>query len=131
MRFVLLIAAAGCTEHVQLGGDTLPGLVALDVSPPTDAIAFTAVGAPAQRVAYVATGHFKDGSSRDVTELVDWTTYNPFPGMFEHPGDYLASGAAAGRATSWAACSGRSPPRPRSSPPFTCTTRTCPRRRPT
>jgi len=98
---VILTIALGlgpaCTEHVQLGGDAkLPGLLSLAVTPPDTAIAFDDLGAPAQHVAYVATGSFEDGTTRDVTALVAWSADNPYPGMFADRGDYLATGTAAG-----------------------------------
>ncbi len=98
MRWLLAaLVVAGCTEHVHLGdGGQLPGLVALAIAPGDITIELADIGA-SQRVAYAATGTFEDGSSRDVTAKVVWSVDNPYPGAFEHPGDYLATGAAAGK----------------------------------
>jgi len=99
MKAPLLVGIAllvGCTERIQLVGEPIPGLLALDVTPPHAQIEITDLGQPAQTVAYSATGHFRDGTSRDVTALVDWGTDNPAPGSFSEPGAYRTSGSAAG-----------------------------------
>jgi hypothetical protein len=96
MRWPIALLVAGCTEHVQLGGDELAGLVALEVSPASPAIAFDGFDGEDQHVAFTALGSFSDGSTRDLTAVVDWSTDNPFPGAFAGPGDYTATGLAAG-----------------------------------
>jgi len=101
---VALVALGGCTERVQLVEEALPGLVSLEVTPAETALAITDLAQPPQTVTYTALGRFVDGTSRDVTALVEWTTDNAGPGSFVERGSYTTSGAAAGhvaiRATS-------------------------------
>jgi hypothetical protein len=54
----------------------LDGLVSLTVAPPTQAVTFQP--GDSGMATYTATGTFSDGSSRDVTSLVLWTTSVPF-----------------------------------------------------
>jgi hypothetical protein len=85
MRALLAIALAACTEHVQLGsrpGDPIPNLVALEVTPAETTLAIDDLAAPPEHVAFTALGTFKDGSARDVTDLVAWSTDNVEPGSF-------------------------------------------------
>lgn len=89
------VALAGCIEHVQLDRDDLPGLVAIEVSPGDDTVALALPGPP-QTVAYRATGRFADGGLRDITDRVEWTVDNPFPGTLAAGGSYTTSNAAAG-----------------------------------
>lgn len=96
MRGALLVLVAACTEQVQLAGDDLPGLVALEVSPGEERIAFDRVSPSAQHVAFVATGRFEDGHVEDVTDRVHWAGTTPYPGRFDAPGDYTATGEAVG-----------------------------------
>jgi hypothetical protein len=105
MRYALLLLV-GCTEHIQLGGDDgIPGLAALEVSPPEETISFDRVSPPAQHVAFTATGSFEDGHTEDVTDRVQWSASTPYPGTIDN-GDYTATGEAVGhvgiRATSGA-----------------------------
>lgn len=105
MRYALLLLA-GCTEHIQLGGDDgIPGLTALEISPSEETIAFDRVSPPAQHVAFTATGSFEDGHTEDVTDRVQWSASTPYPGTIDG-GDYTATGEAVGhvgiRATSGA-----------------------------
>ena len=94
---IVVVASSGCTEHVQLGDHgAIPGLVSLEVSPATTVLAIDDLSQPAQTVTYTATGTFIDGSTRDVTSLVDWTTDNDAPGAFAMPGEYRTSNTAAG-----------------------------------
>lgn len=95
IRLALALVVAGCTQTVQLD-NRLGGLVSLDVAPPDATIAITDLGEPAQTVAYTATGHFDDGSTRDVTAYVTWSVDNAAPGGFAQPGTYTTSNAAAG-----------------------------------
>ncbi|HEY4244736.1 MAG TPA: hypothetical protein VGM88_33205 [Kofleriaceae bacterium] len=97
-RALLALALVGCVEHVQLspGDGPLAGLTAIDLAPPQTTLAFTGLGAPPQALDLVATGHFSDGSERDVTAALTWTTDNAAPGTFVAPGHYVASGAAGG-----------------------------------
>jgi hypothetical protein len=95
MRLALLVALAGCLEHVELAGDSLPGLEAIEVSPAQQTLAIVLPSSP-QTVAYTALGHFADGSTRDITAELAWTTDNPAPGAFITPGTYTSSNAAGG-----------------------------------
>src|SRR5438067_747405 len=83
----VLVVLAACTERVQLGPNTgsLPGLVALDVTPKDTKVALVGLAAPPQAIAYTAMGMFVDGTSRDVTALVGWSTDDPYPGAFAMP----------------------------------------------
>lgn len=94
---IALVAVLGCAERVQLAGDDLPGLVAIDVSPAADTLAITLPGSP-QAVEYAAVGQFSDGSTRDITALVDWTADTSAPGSFA-ASTYTSSNAAAGHVT--------------------------------
>jgi hypothetical protein len=89
------VALAGCVEHIQLDRDELPGLVAIEVSPGEDTISLTLPGSP-QVIAYRATGRFDGGDARDITDRVEWTADNPFPGALAAGGTYTTSNAAAG-----------------------------------
>jgi hypothetical protein len=95
---VVMACWSGCTERIQLdrpdGG--LPGLVSLEVSPATTTLTIVDLAQPPQAVAYTATGTFEDGSSRDVTMEIAWTTDNDSPGAFVAAGNYHTSNAAAG-----------------------------------
>src|SRR5438552_23864 len=95
IRTLALVAMAGCLEHVQLASDSLPGLVSIDVSPPHATLLITLPSSP-QTVAYTALGHFADGTARDITADLTWTTDNPAPGAFATPGTYASSNAAGG-----------------------------------
>lgn len=95
---VAVLVLAACTEHVQLApGNPLPGLASLEVTPASHALALVGLDAPPQQVSYAAVGHFLDGSSRDVTELVTWTTDNGAPGTIGRDGVYTTTNLAAGR----------------------------------
>ena len=96
MRGALLVLVAACTEHVQLASDDIPGLVALEISPGEQRIAFDRVNPAAQHVAFAATGRFADGHLEDVTERVHWAGSTPYPGRFDTAGDYTATGEAVG-----------------------------------
>ena len=95
MLAVVLVAATGCIDHVDLGSDSLPGLVAIDVSPAEQTLAIALPSSP-QLVTYSAVGHFSDGGTRDITAQLVWTTDNPAPGSFTTPGTYTSSNAAGG-----------------------------------
>lgn len=89
------VALSGCVEHIQLDRDDLPGLVAIEVAPGDEAVSLALPGSP-QTVAYRATGRFAGGEARDITDRVEWTVDNPFPGALAAGGLYTTSNAAAG-----------------------------------
>jgi hypothetical protein len=89
------IAVTGCVERVQLDRDDLPGLVAIEVSPGDDTVTLVLPGTP-QTLAYRATGRFAGGEARDITDGVEWTVDNRFPGSLAAGGLYTTSNAAAG-----------------------------------
>ncbi|MEO8845310.1 MAG: hypothetical protein ABI591_25710 [Kofleriaceae bacterium] len=91
----LLVAATGCIDHVDLGSDSLPGLVSIEVTPAEQTLAIALPSSP-QLVAYSAVGHFSDGATRDITAELAWSTDNPAPGSFSVPGTYTSSNAAGG-----------------------------------
>ena len=95
IRIALALALIGCTENVQLDRQ-LGDLVSLDVSPASSTLAISDLGQPPQALAYTATGHFRDGSTRDVTAYVQWSVDNPAPGGFSSAGTYTTSNAAGG-----------------------------------
>jgi WD40-like Beta Propeller Repeat len=102
IRAILLLSAtlAGCTEHVQLGGgDPLTGLVSMTVSPTNQTLELVGLNGPPLMMAYTAMGEFADGSTRDITSLVDWQVDNPAPGGFAADHRYLPSRRAAGDVT--------------------------------
>jgi hypothetical protein len=96
LALVAVVALAGCTEHVQLGADPFADVVALTVSPAATTIDIADLSEPARRIEYVATAELTDGSLRDVTSLVTWSTDNPYPGRFVSGGRYETSRDAAG-----------------------------------
>jgi hypothetical protein len=91
----VLVVATGCIDRVDLGSDSLPGLVAIDVSPADQMLAIALPSSP-QVVTYSALGHFSNGTTRDITAQLAWTTDNPAPGSFTEPGTYTSSNAAGG-----------------------------------
>ncbi len=90
----LALLVAGCAEHIELANSELPGLVAIEVAPATTTLAL-ALPSAAQTVSFTATGHFEDGTTRDVTDAVTWTVDNPAPGEFS-AATYTTSNTAAG-----------------------------------
>jgi hypothetical protein len=105
-RLLVVAIVAACTEHVQLGDDGgIPGLVSVAVAPTSTTLEFPDLAAPDQTIAYAATGTFVDGTTRDITTLVTWTSDFAAPGGFAEPaGTFVATGDAGGhlvvRATS-------------------------------
>ncbi len=100
IAIAVAVAAAGCgREDVELldgdGGPDIPGLTALAVTPGDMTVTIDDLTVP-QTVAYVATGTFMDGSTRDVTALVAWGVDNPAPGDFVTSGSWRSSNAAGG-----------------------------------
>jgi TolB protein len=95
----LSVLVAGCTETVRLSRDPLDNLVALDVTPGDPAITITDLALPHHTLQFTAMGRFADGSTRDVTPLVQWSVDNGRLGSFDERGLFTASHAAAGYAT--------------------------------
>jgi hypothetical protein len=96
----LVAMLAGCTENVQLGsGDLLSGLVSVTVTPQTYTMGIVGLVGPPITMAYTAMGEFADGSTRDITPLVDWQVDNPAPGGFLAGNRYQPSRRAAGDVT--------------------------------
>ena len=100
IRAVLLLiglALSACTETIDLREpDPLAGLVSLTVTPGDQTLAITDLAAPPVTVPYAATGHFADGSERDVTTMVAWRVDNSAPGTFSSPGQFETSRRAGG-----------------------------------
>jgi len=110
-----LAMSAGCsadggqdeTNLVPSGGDAgdaIDGLVSLALDPPKASLTLTPGGGAASK-ALVARGTFTDGSTRDVTALVAWTTESPANvagGQFStaSPGRYKVSARAGSIAAS-------------------------------
>ena len=103
--FALLLAVGGChassSAPTDLAsapavdfGSTIPGLMSIDVSPPTASLT-TSNGAVAQQ-AFTATGHFEDGHSADVTSKVTWTLADSDLGSFTS-GNFTASTIRGGK----------------------------------
>lgn len=99
LLLTVVIIASACTERVRLGnppGAPIDGLVALEVTPVQTALAIDDLAAPPQTVTYTALGQFDDGTTRDVSGLVAWTTDNPAPGSLDAAGGYVTSNEAGG-----------------------------------
>ncbi|HEY5952147.1 MAG TPA: hypothetical protein VIV40_41905 [Kofleriaceae bacterium] len=92
----LLLVLTGCTETVHLARDPLENLVAVDVSPFAPTIKITDLAPPQHTLQFTAIGRFADGSTHDITPLVDWSLDNGLLGAFEGNGLFVASHAAAG-----------------------------------
>jgi TolB protein len=95
----LVVVLAGCTETVHLARDPLQHLVSLDLAPFESTIKITDLALPHHTLQFTAMGHFSDGSTRDVTPLVDWSIDNGLLGAFDHLGLFTASHEAAGHGT--------------------------------
>jgi hypothetical protein len=94
IRALVLVLVAGCAEHIELASGALPGLVSIDVAPASSTLAI-ALPSAVQSVAFTATGHFENGTTRDITDAVTWTTDNSAPGAFT-AATYTTSNTAAG-----------------------------------
>src|SRR5262245_40975118 len=103
-RLLLLTGLLGCGPEVTpkgMGGaDGGPppapdGLVAIEITP-ADATIYVANGVAGTQD-YTATGHFADGTTRDLTTLVGWGTENMSLASFPEGGHLLASGVQGGR----------------------------------
>jgi hypothetical protein len=81
------------------GGTTIPGWQSIDVTPTTTTIELDDLTAM-ETVTLTATGHFEDGDTRDITDLVTWGVDNPAPGDFTGaPGVWQTSNTAGGAVT--------------------------------
>lgn len=94
----LSVLVAGCTETVRLARDPLERLVALELTPGDPTIKITDLALPHHTLQFTAMGRFADGTSRDVTPLVQWSVDNGRLGSFDERGLFTASHAAAGYA---------------------------------
>jgi Tol biopolymer transport system component len=92
----LLLVLGGCTETVQLARDPLVGMVALDVTPFDSTIKITDLAAAHHTLQFSAMGRFEDGTTRDITPLVEWNLDNGLLGAFDKRGLFTASHTAAG-----------------------------------
>ena len=80
----LSVGCAGVKNPPALGGGggsgtvvtpPIPGLVSIDVAPPTQTISLTAsAGVLSGSASYTAMGHFMDGHTEDVTNRVNWSS---------------------------------------------------------
>src|SRR5688572_9544947 len=95
---LLLSVLAGCTETIQLTRDPLESLVALEVTPSNPTIKITDLTPPHHTLQFTAMGRFSDGSTRDITQLVEWKIDNGLLGYFDKRGLFTASHGAAGHA---------------------------------
>lgn len=94
---LIVLGLAACTETIQLREpELLAGLVSLAVTPGDQTLAISDLAAPPLTVPYAATGHFADGSERDVTTMVAWRVDNPAPGTFPTAGRFETSQRAGG-----------------------------------
>jgi hypothetical protein len=96
---VSLAAAGACTETIRFGDDPLANLVAVEVTPGDAIVTLTALGPPFHTLQLEAMGRFADGSTRDITQLVTWSSGSTLLGGFSEPGVFVASHAAGGRTT--------------------------------
>ncbi|HEX5064218.1 MAG TPA: hypothetical protein VFV99_32815 [Kofleriaceae bacterium] len=93
---MFLLALVGCTETVHLSRDPLEGLVSLELTPFDSTIKITDIAPPHHTLQFLAMGHFEDGTTRDITVLVEWAIDNALLGTFDTRGLFTASHAAAG-----------------------------------
>ncbi len=123
--------SGGSGNHTGAGGTgnvptmpTIPGLTGISVSPGTGSVSLAAgsiAGQLSGTTSFTATGSFQDGSTKDVTSMVNWTS-SPSVGVqiaggnanVSAPGQYTiraSSGSISGTATLTATFTGN----------FTCT----------
>ncbi len=95
---VLVVALAGCgpgtghvTNHPDGGNGMPPMLTSIDVAPASVTLTTTAGGAVAAQK-FVATAHYADGTSADVSSTIGWSLSDPLIGT-------VAAGAFTGAAT--------------------------------
>ncbi len=93
---LLLSVLPGCTETIELTHDPFANLETIEVVPGDATVTLTELAEPHHTLQYQAMGHFRDGSVRDVTSLVDWSIDNLPLGAFDQPGLFVASHAAVG-----------------------------------
>ena len=89
-------SSSGTGGNQGLGGNfgSTSDLVSIAVTPPTATIECLN-GAPASQ-AFVATGHFKDGTTQDITATVTWSAPGLQIGAIDATGLYSASGSIGG-----------------------------------
>src|SRR5262245_49608959 len=97
MAWCFLAASLGCGAQ-QVGGSggsggsgVLDGLSSIEVAP-ADATIFVTDGVAGAQD-FTATGHFMDGSTRDVTNLVAWSVEMPIA-YFPQAAHAIASGTS-------------------------------------
>ena len=83
--------ASGAGGNQGLGGNfgSTSDLVSMAVSPPTASIACLD-GAPGTQ-SFTATGHYKDGTSQDITSTVTWSAPGLQVGSIDATGNYTAT----------------------------------------
>ena len=104
---LVLSVLAGCTETIRFN-TPLENLVALEVTPQDAMVTLHDIQLPEaqhHRLQYTAIGTFRDGTTRDVTEHVNWSLDNNLLGRVEQ-GLLIASHTAAGYGTVTAAARG-------------------------
>jgi WD40 repeat protein len=99
LHIVLVLVLVGCTETVQLARDPLEQLVSIELSPADPTIKITDLALEHHTLQFTAMGQFADGSTRDITPLVDWNVDNGQIGTFDRRGLFTASHKAAGHGT--------------------------------
>ena len=95
---VVAILGGGCgIQKTELIDDAagLPGLVALEIAPGDSTVELLDLTSELS-VALAATGTFRDGTRRDVTAEIEWTTDRDEAGRFAQPGRWIASNRAGG-----------------------------------
>lgn len=98
-RAILVLMLCGCTETVELVRDPLENVASIEIFPADARVTVTDLAPPQHTLQYQAMGRLADGSTRDVTALVTWSTNNKLLGDFEGEGLFVASHLAAGRTT--------------------------------
>jgi hypothetical protein len=87
------VSGGGGAGGVDAGPPPVPGLTALEISPPQTTLYVSSSMTSEQD--FTALGHFADGSSRDVTAMVGWTLDDPL-GDFRSLAHLVASNARGG-----------------------------------
>ena len=96
----VLAASAACSHSTELIGDDepLPGLISLEITPSESMITIDELTGE-HFVTLVATGHFRDGPDRVVTDDIGWATNRNDVGGFPLPGRWVATNRAGGLVT--------------------------------
>lgn len=92
------LAACGSGSTELIGDDALPGLQSLAVSPGSSRVDLDDL-AVTHTLDLVATGTFDDGSERDVSASVTWSTDRADAGTFPSPAHWLGTNRAGGVST--------------------------------